>query len=81
MEIEALRKKWTKAIAQVNDRFLLMIDALYQSYSKNNSDFFDKLPNEIPELLMESREDIKNGKFVMHEDIMVEFKEKYKISK
>ncbi len=81
MESEKLRKKWSKAITEVDDRFLQLVDALYDSYSKSKDDFFDALPSEIKELLLESREDIKNGDFYTHENIMSEFKEKYNISK
>lgn len=81
METKALRKKWTKAITQVDDRFLQLVDALYRSYSKADDDFFEELPNEIKELLMESRDQIKNGNFYTHENVLSEFKEKYKISK
>lgn len=81
METEELRKKWTRAIAQVDDRFLRLIDALYDAYSKDNEDFFDELPEEIKSLLLESREDIKNGNGLKHENVIAEFKEKYKVSK
>lgn len=30
-----LREKWKKSIKTVDDRFLQMVDALYESYSKN----------------------------------------------
>ena len=81
MESEKLRKKWSKAITEVDDHFLQLVDALYDSYSKSEDDFFDALPSEIKELLLESREDIKNGDFYTHENIMSELKEKYNISK
>ncbi|MDG5490585.1 hypothetical protein [Psychroserpens sp. SPM9] len=35
MGILELRKKWMKSIKTVDDRFLLMVDALYEGYFKN----------------------------------------------
>lgn len=81
METKELRKKWTRAITQVDDHFLRLVDALHESYSKNDSGFFDDLPNEIKALLMESRDDIKNGNVFTHQNVMEEFNETYKISK
>ncbi len=81
METEELRKKWMRVITQVDDRFLQLVDTLYKNFSKDNDDFFDNLPEDIKELLMESREDLKNGNFYKHENVISEFKEKYKITK
>lgn len=49
-----LRNKWKEAIGKVDDRFLRMVDALYETYSKDQVDFFEELPKEIQELLIES---------------------------
>lgn len=32
-----LREKWTKSIKTVDDRFLQMVDALYEGYFKNET--------------------------------------------
>ena len=74
-----LRNKWKEAIISVDDRFLRMIDALHESYKKED-DFFDEIPPQIQELLKESREEIKNGKFSTHEEVMNRVKKKYNIS-
>ena len=74
-----LRNKWKEAIVNVDDRFLRMIDALHETYKKEE-DFFDEIPKEIKDLLNESREDIKNGKFSTHKEVMVEVRKKYNIS-
>ena len=52
MQTEILRKKWSKAITEIEDHFLQLVDALYESYSKSEHDFFDALPSEIKELLL-----------------------------
>ncbi len=73
-----LRKKWKKSITTVDDRFLRMIDALYNSYLKNPKlDFFDELPKEIQETLLISRKEAKNGFVTPHTEIMSLFREKY----
>lgn len=74
-----LRNKWKEAIVNVDDRFLRMIEALHESYQKEN-DFFDETPPQIQELLKESRKDIKNGKFSTHEEVMNRVRTKYNIS-
>lgn len=74
-----LRNKWKEAIVNVDDRFLRMIDALHETYKKEE-DFFDEIPKEIQELLNESRKDIKEGKFSTHEEVMSEVKKKYSVS-
>ena len=81
MSTAELRNKWEKSILLVDDKFLQMIDALYETYIKEEeADFFDELPKEIQELLMESREDIKNGKFSTHEEVMAEVRKRYNIA-
>ena len=74
-----LRNKWKESILNVDDRFLRMIEALHETYKKEE-DFFDEIPPQIQELLNESREDIKNGNFSTHEEVMNRVKEKYNIS-
>lgn len=37
MEAVELREKWKKSIKTVDDRFLQMIDALYEGYFKNET--------------------------------------------
>ena len=75
-----LRNKWEKEIVNVDERFLRLIDALHKSYIKEETDFFDKIPTDIQELLQKSREDIKQGKTYTHESILNEAKTKYNIS-
>jgi len=75
-----LREKWVQSINKVDDRFLQMIDALYTSYISKETDFFDELPKEIQELLLESVEQTKQADTFSHEGIMAEFKKKYNIA-
>ncbi|WP_452228393.1 MULTISPECIES: addiction module protein [unclassified Lacinutrix] len=39
MEAVELRKKWLQSIAKVDERFLRMVDALYESYITNEADY------------------------------------------
>jgi len=65
-----------------DDKVLQIVKAVFESYQKNddNADFFNELPAEIQELLMESREDIKKGEFFTHEEVMKEVNQKYNIA-
>jgi hypothetical protein len=75
-----LRNKWKEEIVNVDERFLRLIDALHESYMKEETDFFDKIPTDIQELLQKSREDIKKGKNYTHESVLNEAKTRYNIS-
>ena len=78
MEVFELRKKWKLSIGDVDERFLRMIDALYNTYTKDGEvDFFDELPKEVQQILLESREQAKQGKVRSHEEVMAEFRKKY----
>ncbi|WP_346882364.1 hypothetical protein [uncultured Algibacter sp.] len=74
-----LRDKWIQSIGKVDDRFLRMIDALYESYVKDETDFFDELPKEIQELIDEGLEEVKLGKVRTHSEVIADYKEKYNI--
>lgn len=78
MEVLELRKKWKQSIGNVDERFLRMIDALYNSYNnKKEFDFFDELPTEIQDLLLESRKQARQGKVKPHKEVMAKYREKY----
>lgn len=78
METVELRNKIIQLIKTSDVRFLRMIDKLYISYQKNDTtDFFDELPTEIQELLMESRQQASEGMTRSHENVIAEFREKY----
>jgi len=74
-----LRNKWVESIGKVDERFLRMVDALYESYVKDETDFFDELPKEIQELIDEGLEEAKLGKVRIHSDVMSEYRQKYDI--
>lgn len=74
-----LRKKWRQSIKKVDDRFLRMVDALYENYEKEEMDSYDKLPEAVKKLINRGLEDIKQGRVYSHDEVMAEFKKKYNI--
>ena len=81
MEATDLRSKWLDSIGKVDERFLRMVDALYESYIKEETDFFDKLPIEIQELIDEGLDEAKLGKVRPHSEVMAEYRQKYNIAR
>ena len=64
-----------------DDKILRIVKAVFETYQENTkADFFDELPKEIQELLLESRDDIKKGNYITNEEMVAEVKEKYNIS-
>lgn len=81
MGILELREKWKKSISKVDDKFLLMVDRLYETYSKNSEDdFFDELPKEVQDLLELSRKEADQGKLTSHQTIREKYRKKYDVS-
>ncbi|QMU65465.1 MAG: hypothetical protein GKR88_15010 [Flavobacteriaceae bacterium] len=81
MSTAELRNKWQKSIHLVDDKFIRMIDTLYETYTKEDEvDFFDELPKQVQELLMISREQVKQGKVTPHKDVMAKYREKYNVA-
>ncbi len=80
MSIIELRKEVINSLENADERFLRMVRILYKSYAKKETTDFKELPNEIQELILQSRESIKNGNFFSHDMVMKEAKNKYKIT-
>ncbi len=81
MSTAELRNKWKKSINLVDDKFLRMIDSLYETYIKENEkDFFDELPKEVKELLTISRKQVKQGKVTPHKEVMAKYRQKYNVT-
>ena len=72
-----LRKEVINSLINADERFLLMVRALYKSYVKKEMDKFEDLPEEIQELILQSRESIKKGNVFSHKEVMEEAKLKY----
>ncbi|MBZ9628771.1 hypothetical protein LB456_05235 [Psychroflexus sp. CAK57W] len=69
------------SISEVDDKFLLMVDSLYETYSKNSEDdFFDELPKEVQDLLELSRKEADQGKLTSHQTIREKYRKKFDVS-
>lgn len=80
MGIIELREKWKRSITKVDDKFLLMVDALYETYSKEKqNDFFDELPEEVIELLDLSKKQAEEGKLSSNQEIIKKYRSKYDV--
>lgn len=75
-----LRNKWREAIDKVDDRFLRMVDALHETYIKEEADYYDTLPDITKELIEKGLDDIEKGKVYSHNEVMSEFRNKYNIA-
>ncbi|OYX22447.1 MAG: hypothetical protein B7Z06_11635 [Flavobacteriales bacterium 32-35-8] len=75
-----LREKWKKSITKVDERFLRMIDALYESYNKNELNDYNDLPETAKKLINQGLEDIHEGRVHSHKDVMAEFRKKYNLA-
>lgn len=69
MEALELRKKWMQSIENVDERFLRMIDALYEGYFKNETVAFhpDGSPmsrKEYKTALSVAEKQIENGDYI-----------------
>lgn len=74
-----LKNKLIKIINTADDTFLQLVNSLHNSYhNEKENDFFQELPSEIQELLLESRNQINKGKHREHIDVVAEYREKYK---
>ena len=76
-----LRNKVIEIINSSDERFLRMVSALHKKYSEQETaDFYDELPLEIQEILMESRNQARQGKTRSHKEVMDDFRKKYDIA-
>lgn len=80
METIELREKWKRSITKVDERFLRMVEALYQSYTQNKIDTYNNLPIITKQLIYQGLEDIKEGQIHSHEDVMSVFKKKFNLA-
>lgn len=70
-------------MANADEKVLRIVKAVFESYEadENESDFYDVLPAEIQDLLMESREDIQKGNFMTYEQVMSDVYKRFNISR
>lgn len=71
MEFLEYRDSLLKRLLNTTDIDLLK--KIEEVFNNNEEDFFDELPKEVQELILQSNEDIKEGKLISHEDVMKRF--------
>lgn len=78
-----LKNKVVDIINSSDERFLRMVNALHKSYyqEQTTTDFFEELPLEIQELLMESSVQADRGEVTPHAEVMAEVRKKYNLVK
>lgn len=77
MEILSLKEKLICRINSADKKSLLVIDQILDHLELQNKDFFDTLPSEIQELLIESIKQIENGQTYTHEQVREMTVERY----
>ena len=79
MSTVELRKEVINSLANVDERFLRMVRSLLNSYREKEVASFEDLPTEIQELIMQSREQARQGKVRPHAEVMADFRKKYNV--
>ena len=80
MSTVELRKEVINSLANVDERFLRMVRSLLKSYKEEEIDSFEDLPTEIQELIMQSREQVRQGNVRPHAEVMADFRKKYNVA-
>jgi len=82
MSTVELKNKLVDIINSSDEKFLRMVNTLYKNYSqeKITTDFYDELPSEIQELLIESRAQARRGEVRPHKEVMADFRKQYGIT-
>ena len=76
-----LKNKLIEIINTSDEKFLNMVNALQQSYYDDIcTDFYDELPEEIKEILDESRAQARRGEVRSHKEVMADFRKQYGIT-
>jgi len=76
MDIQALKIDLVQKILHSQDPTLLsMISNLFQR--EGNKDWWDQLPQEIQESILEGMQDIEKGKVFTHDQVIQEARQKY----
>ena len=76
MEIQSLKLELVNKIIHTEDQSVL--NKINQLLSDEISeDWWDVLPKEVQESIMEGLKDVEEGRFYTHENVMQEAKQKY----
>ena len=76
MDIQALKLDLVaKILSTEKSSLLLQIEKIFER--ENEQDWWDKLPKELQDAIMEGIEDISRGNSYSHEQVVREAKQKY----
>ena len=76
-----LKNKLIEIINTSEEEFLDMVNALQKAYYEDSiTDFYDQLPKEVKEILIESRAQAQRGEVRSHQEVMADFRKKYGIT-
>ena len=76
MDIQSLKLDLISKIMSI-EKPTLLIEINKILKKENNSDWWDNLPVEVQESILEGLNDIENGIVLTHEQVMQEAKQKY----
>jgi len=76
MDIQSLKLDLISKIMSI-EKPTLLIEINKILKKENNSDWWDNLPVEVQESILEGLTDIENGNVLTHEQVMQEAKQKY----
>lgn len=77
MEISELKKKLIYRINAADQNALLVVDQVLDNLENKQEDFFDTLPTEIQELLLESLKQIENGQTYSNKQVREMTRKRY----
>lgn len=76
MDIQALKLDLvTKILKTEKSSLLIQIEKLFEK--ENDQDWWDQLPDEVQQSILEGVENIKQGEMYSHDQILREAKQKY----
>lgn len=72
-----LRNTITEYLSKADEKVLRIVKAVFETYEKDEVDFFDELPIEVQELLVKSRQQAREGKLRPHKEVVAKYRKKY----
>jgi len=76
MDIQSLKLDLvSKILSTEKPSLLIQIEKIFEK--ENNQDWWDKLPEEVQQSILEGVEDIQKGKVYAHDQVVQEAKQKY----
>jgi predicted transcriptional regulator len=80
MSTAELRNIITQYTNVADDKLLRIVKAVFESYTNEEADIYDELPETFQKLINKGLEDIKEGRVRSHEEVMKSIREKYNLA-